>query len=797
MKDTAATTPTESATLGAPETPGAPESAKQKKQRRRKERRRAAKERARRGADLGVPDDVSPAESTSSEDVPGSPKPAQGGAEKEKGTKQAEKKPFSLARGEFTFGVGQSLPFAQASFGQGFEFVSKFGTELGERGGSSSVGSAVFGAGAGGHGTGSPQISPTATTQPLAKPGVINLSKAEAQQLLSELQKQIVRSNTALEENRKLWAAERAGYDRQIDALKARCDDPEKSNAAMSDRNKELTQSREQVRILQDKLRTVAASAKAEATRRDVVVEELRERILSQETELGELRDRERERQALEDSEDKGKRDVEDRMQRLKVALEEQIRVLEEESDSQKELIAQKEQELDERQQKITANAAEKAELVREKGLDEQEKADLKNEIAAAESTVSRHEKTIARLKDELADLRVEMGNTQLQLSDDATTIKDLRSMVSSLRRRIDRESESGEAGSSGAQIQKEQGLIEEIERLSRQVESQEHELESIKGLGSVFDDGEGKEDDPTRKATDLVGDDGALPLSSLLGGQDFKGFLDRFNASGSRRSGRPTAITATSSLLGGNLHLSDDELVRRYNLDHPEAIFHSPEDAARLRDLVKMTPVDAAGKKALHDLMVKQSSTIKQLYEVAKIAGSAEPQTVTKDIVVEKPVVVGKPVIGKPVAVNRLPGWLHPVQFLTRFHRTLSTDLRTVTRAPIIVEEETAEATAMGTTENVVVAVEPIVSTAVAPPISSVILMIFVMAAAFCLFTAMQMNVRSNSSGKHALRPWERCHLPYPWRLLVYMNGGIAPQWAQVLRRWVVVRFDERIPPF
>ncbi|KAH0551519.1 hypothetical protein GP486_007264 [Trichoglossum hirsutum] len=770
-KDMAATAPAEPATPVTPTTPGTPsasETAKQKKQRKKKEKKRAAKERARREAGLEALADTSPAEGSSAEDVPGPADPTQETKEKKKGAKQAEKEPFSPVGGEFTFGVGQ-----------GFEFDSKFGTEPTPPTLFPGLGAA--GSGDGGHGTDSPQVT---ATQPAGQPEVINLTKAEAQRLFSELQRQITLSNTALEESRKLWAADRAGSHRQLDQLKARCDSLEQSNAAMTEANKELTQWREQVRILQDKLRTVTASAKVEAAKRDAEIEELRERILSQETELGELRSRERERQASEDAVAKVKRDAEDMTQRLKVALEEQIRVLEEENDGQKEVIAQKEQELDEQQHKITASAVEKAELVRERGLDEQEKVDLRNEIAEALSVVSRHEKTIVRLKDELADLRVEMGSAQLQLSDNATTIQDLRNMASGLQRRIDRESELGETGSSGAQTQKEQGLIEEIERLNKQLESQELELESIKSFGFGLDEGEGKEDESAKKATDLVGDDGSLPLSSLLGGQDFKGFLDKFNASGNRRLGRPTASVTTSSSLGGKLHLSDEELVRQYNRDHPEAIFQSAEDAARFGDLAETTSVDAAWKMALHDLMTEQSGTIKRLYEMAKAAGK---QVVTREIVVEREVPADK----------YLPSWLHPTKLLARFRHSLFADPRTVTQTPAIAGGEAKEATAVKDTDKVLTGAEPTVSTAVAPSISSVFLVFFLMAVAFCFFATVQMNARSNSTNKQALRPWERCHLPYPWRLLMYMNGGTAPQWAQALRRWVVLRYDERIPPF
>ncbi|KAH0544638.1 hypothetical protein FGG08_001288 [Glutinoglossum americanum] len=662
-------------------------------------------------------------------------------------------------------------------------------------------------------------------------PAATAASRVSARPIIlpKSLKKRILGLNKKLEDRQ--LSGEQENNAKQLDGLKARCDNLEQPSAEMADKDREVAQLKEYVRLLQSKIQQVTATAKAESEKNNALIDGLRDRALAREIELGELRDRERERQASKETEDKGKKDVQDQMQRLKASLEEQIRELGVESDSQKELIAQKEQELEENQQKITANAVEKAELLREKALDEREITDLKNLIASADDTVCKHENTIARLKKELDEMRGEVGGTQSQLKDDSITIEDLRSKVSTLKRKIGKDTESPE-GSSADGTDK-AVLVHEIDRLNKQVESQENELESIKTVGKVLKEGEGKEADPTKKTIRRVNSDGTIPLDILLSREDsLKTFKGKMKAKEPERWGLRNIVTSTSSLLGGGLRLSDDDLVRQYNHDHPDSVFDSAEDAMRFRELAKKGEIDAADKDELHGLMLDQSSMIRQVYEVAMRAGHVEPQAITKDVIIEEPVAVEEPVIlekpaiierpvsaekpvvlekpviiekpvviekpvffererivvvEKPVLVSHQPAWLYPVQSVTRFYNRFFAGPRVVTRAPATTEEEAQQAA------EVVVAKTAIPRAARnVRRVASRLFLIFM-----AIFFIVMMVEAYGTDPPRNRRPWERRNDPYPWRFVVFLNGGVAPEWAQRFRYWLLNMVDDRVPPF
>jgi hypothetical protein len=567
--------------------------------------------------------------------------------------------------------------------------------------------------------------------------------------------------------------------------LKDRCNQLEQKSAVMESladqKDKEQGLLKEQVAQLLDELRHTREDAEAEAAKRGKELGELDEQLSQREAELEGLRIRELEWQASEESREELKKDAEEQVRRLRAALEDQIRLLEEESDGQKELIAKMEKELRERDAKIAVSAMEKAGLLREKGMDDREKADLKKAVANAQAAASRHEKTIANLRSELVDARGEASGAQSQLRENAALIRGLKQKVSSLEQRAAKPDEA----SSGAV-----GPVVQVPGLSTEVDDQEVELESAEGIDSVVGRRgvlSGLVAKPATKPNDDDddNDDSDLILSELLSSQDpfIRSFRDRhgLGKATTTTAGHPDAATMSYSLLGGNPHLSDEDLVRRYSRNHPDVLFRSSGDAARFWEVigkVRAGRLDDKSTIELDDLMTKQSPGIKRIYHLSRISGGSGEggRTLIKEVVIEKPVVVEKPVFLEKPAVVEGP------------------------------EEPTAIEDPIGALKTGAQESEQVAETAEIPVVEGVgatrwwraTPTIYTLLVALCLLFLGYLVFKSNQPNKHKplLRPWER-HLPYPWRFLMYINGGIPPWWALYLRYWVVTVFDQGMPPF
>ncbi|KAI9771791.1 MAG: hypothetical protein M1840_001561 [Geoglossum simile] len=524
---------------------------------------------------------------------------------------------------------------------------------------------------------------------------------------------------------------------------KGRCDQLEQESAAMQSLADQL---KDQVAQLLDELRHTREDADAATARRGKEVSELSEQLSQREVELEGFRVRALEWQALEKSLGEFKRDGDERLRRLRVELEEQIREMEEECDRLRELIAQKERELRGLDAKIAAFAI-------EKGTDDREKADLKRAVANAEAATSRYEKTAANLRRQLADARKEVNDAQSQLRDDGAIIQDLKRKVSSLERGA---GNNPDATPRAASLER---PVVNIPPLNSKVEDQEVEVEveSAKESTSLVGAALPKPVDPYDDEKELV-------LAELLNSQDpfLRAFRDRngLDKPKTMTAGRPDGATMTYSLLNGKPHLSDEDLVRRYSRTHPGVLFRSLGDETSFRDLVGQVRNGRLSDEAtieLDNLMARQSPAVKAVYQISRIAGSDGfgHRTIIKEVAVEKEVFVEKRVFVEKPAVAETAVEKKPEQVA-----------------------ETAEITVAGR-----------VGTTRWWRTIPTIFMIFI--AVFLVFCG---YVLSNLTINDPHRPWQH-NDPLPWRIVRYLNGGVPPKWAQYLQYWAITTFEQGLP--